>query len=227
MAVIGDLHGRADLLEQIIEQIAAQVGSDLPLVFVGDFIDRGENSAEVLGLLQRLQASIWPAEVVCLMGNHEAMMLDFLDAPAADGGVWLRNGGVATLASYGIPLLERTSDALHASRDGLRAALGDGTEAWLRTLPLSHRSGNVFVAHAGADPHAPLDQQHSDHLLWGHPEFITTARGDGVWVAHGHMICPQPSATEGRISVDTGAYATHRLTAALLADGGCQFLSTG
>ncbi len=227
LAVVGDLHGRADLLVQIVELIAQEAGTDVTLVFVGDHIDRGENSAEVLGILQRLQGELWPAEVICLKGNHEAMLLDFLDTPEEMGMFWMRNGGASTLASYGIRLPAPSDDALRAASDALRAALADGTGAWLRALPVSHRCGNVFIAHAGADPHLPLAEQTEIDLLWGHPDFMTTPRDDGIWVAHGHTICQEPRAAKGRISVDTGAYATHRLTAALLSGGECRFLSIG
>ncbi len=227
LAVIGDLHGRSDLLELMIGMISENAGTDLTLVFVGDYIDRGENSAQVLISLQALQSYIWPSNVICLKGNHEAMMLAFLDAPEEVGAFWLENGGTSTLASYGISLPDRKPASLINASDALRSLLSDGTESWLRRLPSSHHSGNVFVAHAGADPHEPLEDQEEEHLIWGHPDFLTTPRHDNSWVAHGHWISTEPSAENGRISVDTGAYATHRLTAALIAGGTCHFLTTG
>ncbi len=223
---VGDLHGRADLLEELLRLVAARADSRAPLVFLGDYIDRGERSAEVLAQLQALQGDGWGAEVICLKGNHEAMMLEFLAAPDAAGRLWLRNGGVQTLASYDIYPPEDSPDALHEARDALRAALPPGTEDWLRALPLSYRSGNVLATHAGADPHAPPDQQVEIHLLWGHPEFERIPRADGIWVAHGHTIRDHPTAHQGRISLDTGAYATHRLSAAIISEGKCNFLVT-
>lgn len=226
ISVIGDLHGRPDLLEQMIEQLAQEQGSETTLVFVGDYIDRGEGSADVLRLLQALQNDLWPGDVICLKGNHEAMMLDFLDMPEETGTFWVQNGGANTLASFGIRPPGPAPDALCVARDALCDAIGAQTNAWLRALPLSYRSGNVFVAHAGADPHMPVDQQQETDLLWGNPYFLKAPRRDGIWVAHGHTIFEEPSALHGRISVDTGAYATHRLTAALISDGACCFLST-
>ncbi len=226
LAVIGDLHGRADLLEAMVEQLANAGGTERTLVFVGDYIDRGEASASVLGLLQALQKDLWPGDVICLKGNHEAMLLDFLDAPEEAGPFWIHNGGAHTLASFGIRPAALAPDTLGAARDALRDAMGPQTEAWLRALPLSFRSGNVLVTHAGADPHAPVAQQQETHLLWGHPDFLTTPRRDGIWIAHGHTILEAPSAQAGRISVDTGAYATHRLSAALITQGECRFLTT-
>jgi len=227
LAVVGDLHGRADLLEELVAEIAGRGGTDRTLVFVGDHVDRGEDSAGVLRLLLALQGGGWPAGVICLKGNHEAMMLGFLDAPEEAGPGWLRHGGAQTLASFGIrPPDPGSAPALTEARDALQSALPAGTEAWLRALPASHRSGNLLVAHAGANPHAAAEAQTEEDLLWGHPEFLDTPRDDGLWVAHGHTICAQPSAAAGRIAVDTGAYATHRLTAALICDETCRFLST-
>ncbi len=227
LAVIGDLHGRSDLLEEMIGLIAATAGTHTKLVFVGDYVDRGEDSAGVLGILQALQTDIWPSEVICLMGNHEAMMLNFLDSPEEGADAWLNNGGGSTLASFGIGLRDRKTPSLLRARSALREALTARTEAWLRALPLSHRSGNILVSHAGANPHAPLEHQEEEYLLWGHPDFLTTPRRDSGWVAHGHWASSQPCAENGRISVDTGAYATHRLTAALLFGGECRFVWTG
>lgn len=224
--MVGDVHGRADLLDRLLGRIAACCGAGQALVFVGDYIDRGDDSAAVLERLRTLQHDR-PGEVICLIGNHEAMMLAFLEAPDAAGPLWLGNGGAHTLASFGIrPPDPAEAGALGRARDALRAALPAGTEAWLRALPASHRSGNLFVAHAGANPHAPAEAQAEDDLLWGHPDFLEVPRSDGLWVAHGHTICAAPSAADGRIAVDTGAYATHRLTAALISQGDCRFLST-
>ena len=226
LVVIGDLHGRADLLENMVELLASAGCTTHALVFVGDYVDRGEDSAAALGLLQALQDGLWPGDVLCLKGNHEAMLLDFLDAPEEAGPFWIQNGGAHTLASFGIRPADLAPPALLEARDALRDAMGPQTEAWLRALPVCFRSGNLFVAHAGADPHAPVEQQEETHLLWGHPDFLTTPRRDGIWVAHGHTIFEAPYAQQGRISVDTGAYATHRLTAALIAQGSCYFLTT-
>lgn len=238
LAVVGDIHGRADLLDRLLEILAREVGPDCALVFVGDYVDRGERSAEVLARLQALQggeragdcagdwAGDWAGAVTCLKGNHEAMMLGFLDAPEDAGAFWIANGGAHTLASFGIDPPGPAPDALARARDGLRAALGPSGEAWVRGLPLSLRTGNLLVAHAGADPDRAPHDQTEDDLLWGHPAFEQRARRDGLWVAHGHTIREEPAAVAGRISVDTGAYATHRLTAAHIAPGACRFFST-
>lgn len=215
---IGDIHGRVDLLVSLLRQL--DVG--LPVIFVGDYVDRGENSAEVLRVLRgRLGA-------LCLKGNHEDMMLSFLDDPAARGGHWLRNGGLQTLASFGVAGLTDTSTGsdLETARDALAAAMGPGLIAWLRARPLWYQSGNVTVVHAGADPGVAIEDQKEAHLLWGHPEFAQKPRSDGLWIVHGHRIVDSPQAESGVISIDTGAYATGRLTAALIAADGVDFYST-
>lgn len=224
---IGDIHGRADLLGTLLALLGAQAGPDWPLVCLGDYVDRGERSAEVLAMLQ---AGCWPGPVICLKGNHEAMMLDFLEDPVRVGPFWLRHGGAQTLTSFGIdpPDIrpDCCPDALGAARDQLRAALPPGTEAWLHALPLSYRSGNVLAVHAGADPRAAPDRQEERTLLWGHPEFLRRARRDGVWVVHGHTILDTLCAEGGRIGLDTGAYASDRLSAALITREGCRFVTT-
>lgn len=223
--VIGDIHGRDDLLARMLDRLSGirerhHAGGGR-LVFVGDYIDRGDRSAQVLDRLSGLCAKAGSG-VVCLAGNHERMMLDFLADPEAKGPRWLRNGGLQTLASFGIGQLSDSSTgaALVAARDRLRTALPAGMEAWLAALPCQFQSGNVAVVHAAADPGQPLGDQSMKTLLWGHDRFLTEARTDGLWVVHGHHIVEAPSVTRGRIAIDTGAFATHRLTAAVLSPVG-------
>ncbi|QPM92567.1 metallophosphoesterase family protein [Pseudooceanicola algae] len=232
---IGDIHGRDDLLERMLERLGQTLPEDAPMIFVGDYIDRGEKSAQVLRQLHALQtgptsgdpSGATPREVICLMGNHERMMLDFLDSPARHGPRWNRYGGLQTMASFGLGFVSDNAgeEAWIKQRDQLRTALGPDLESWLTKLPLHWSSGNVTVVHAAADPALPIPEQSSQTLLWGHEAFETTPRGDGQWIVHGHTIVDMPHETAGRIAVDTGAYATGRLTAALLRpDGMLDFL---
>ncbi len=223
--VIGDIHGRLDLLQALISRIAAMT-PEAKIVCVGDYVDRGEQSKGVLDYLFA-RANAQPG-LTCLMGNHEAMMLRFLDNPQANAARWLAHGGLQTLASYDIRgISENTSGvAIVEARDMLRARLAPGQEAWLRALPDRWRSGNVAVVHAGADPAQSLEDQRGEHLIWGHPDFAASMRSDGLWIVHGHTIVPAPSAQNGRISIDTGAYATGRLSAAHISPGGVAFLTT-
>ena len=231
--VIGDVHGRADLLDRLLSRIdhwAAEQGiADPHMVFVGDYVDRGDDAARVLERVSALSME-QPERVTCLMGNHERMMLDAVDDPGERGARWLRYGGLQTLASYRIGGLTATSGAevIEEAVTRLRAALPDGLEDWLHALPLRWQSGDVHVVHAAAAPALKMDAQPEDVLLWGHDDFLKRPRKDGLWVVHGHTIVDEPQIVRRRIAVDTGAYYSGVLTAAaLMPDRPVQFLSTG
>ncbi|MFY0690827.1 MAG: serine/threonine protein phosphatase [Paracoccaceae bacterium] len=230
--VIGDVHGRLDLLERILEKIDAVIGaremSDPMLVFVGDLVDRGPASAGVLARVHELTTE-FPDNVACLLGNHEQMMLDFLEAPVARQARWLRSGGVETCESFGLTVPQDPGLVDHAenlARD-LRAALGEDLVHWMHRLPLQVRSGTLYLVHAAVDPGRPLEDQSARVLVWGHPEFLKHARSDGFWIAHGHTVLDDPVCADGRISVDTGAWKTGCLTSAvILPSGEVDFLQT-
>ena len=216
VCVIGDLHGRADLLDRMLALVDTQPGAaSARVILAGDMIDRGPGSAEVLA---RVQALVRAGRALALMGNHERMMLDVLDAPAEAGPLWRANGGDATLAGFGLnPWRSGDPAALAAA---LRRALPPGQEAWLRGLPLLWREGALVVSHAGLDPGRAVEEQVPQVLLWGHRDFRRKPRHDGIWVVHGHVIQPELRAEAGRIGTDTGAFATGLLSAAWLdADG--------
>lgn len=224
-AVIGDIHGRADLLDLLLARLDQEMPIG-PVILVGDYIDRGEDSAAVLTRL--CAATTTPAcRLVCLSGNHEDMCLRFLDDPDRHGPMWLRNGGLQTLASFGIGGVGPSSaaPALAKARDALAVRMGDNMINWLRALPVSWQSGNIAVVHAGADPALPLDAQKRATLLWGHKDFVSRPRFDGLWIVHGHTIVAEPVSVSGRIAVDTGAYATGKLSAAILTSGAVRFLT--
>lgn len=210
----GDVHGRFDILQRFPENdLGAQI------IFLGDLIDRGEQSADVLNVLFSVP------EIICLMGNHEKMMLDFVDQPLSHGGRWLRYGGLQTLASFGVAGVSETSTGadLERARDGLVDAMGPDLLDWVRNLPKSWVSGNVAFVHAGADPALAIDAQSSKTLLWGHNDFGRVPRTDGMWIVHGHTITDKPELKPGIVSIDTGAYATGNLTAATIVDGDVKF----
>ncbi len=225
VAVIGDIHGSDGLLERLLQRLEDEAGAHT-LVCVGDYVDRGEDSARVIDRLMARQEAA-PDSLICLMGNHERMMLDFLDAPGRAGPRWMKYGGVQTVASFRLapPSAGASEDDWLYLRDRLEAALGARRERWLRDLPLCWQSGNVAVVHAAADPALPIAGQPEQALLWGHPDFGRVPRGDGTWVVHGHTIVPDPSAEAGVVATDTGAYATGRLTAALIAPGDIRFVT--
>lgn len=203
----GDIHGCLDLLTRGLEQ------SDGQIVCVGDYVDRGPNSAGVLALLQTRP------DIICLMGNHEDMLLSFLDDPLTHGPRWLTFGGALTLDSYGVSQKGTATQM----RDALRMAMGPKTERWLRALPSYWQSGNVVVTHAGADPGQPIETQAPQVLRWGHPKFRTRRRNDGLWVLCGHVVVDTPQAKHGIIEIDTGAFRTGQLTLARIKAGGVEF----
>lgn len=225
ICVVGDLHGRLDLLERLLQRITAMPGADRArIIFVGDLIDRGPDSAGVLKRVQGLTQTGAPGAVICLMGNHERMMLDFLDDAPRHGARWVTNGGAETLAAFGISPWQAGLD-LAARADTLRRALPPGQEAWLRAMPLIWQAPGLAVVHAGADPDRALDAQSEQTLLWGHPAFLRRARSDGIWVAHGHTIVAKPHTHAGRIAIDTGAWRTGRLSAAWIGSEGVTVFS--
>jgi len=228
--VIGDLHGRADLLEHILELIDLQIGElrlDNPkLVFVGNLIDHGPSSADVVRRMQELTAE-FPSNVQCLLGSNEQMCLDFLEAPVARQARWLKDGGAMTLQSYAVGLPGSEPQEADRVAADLKQAMGDEVIAWLRARPSLVSSGNLHVVHAAADPRRAMGDQADRVLTWGHPEFLGVARSDNQWVAHGHSVSEQPEIKDSRISVNTAGWRTSVLSAAMiLPDGRVDFLQT-
>lgn len=227
---IGDIHGRCDLLVDLLELIeqdgdSFDDGRTVRLVFLGDYIDRGDDSRAVLDLLCDLADNASP-DFSFLSGNHEAALLAFLRDPA-QGRDWLNFGGLQTLASYGVPLPGRGQErqALLATRDALQRALGRH-HGFLTSLSLLERSGDVIFTHAGLNPSRPDPRDDTHALLWGCAEFLTPDPRPGCRVVHGHFDAPKPLSLPGRICVDTGAYYSGRLTAVRL-DAGEDFLVAG
>lgn len=211
---LGDIHGCVDLLTRFLRSEPAH-----RVVCLGDYVDRGDHSAQVLRLLKSRP------EIICLKGNHEDMLLNFLSEPQIHGPRWLRHGGLQTLASFGISGISdaTTGAALDGACDTLRSAMGEELIRWIADLPTYYMTGNVVAVHAGADPAQAIPEQSERVLIWGHPQFRKTPRRDGVWVVHGHTIMDQAHTHNGVISIDTGAYATGRLTAATISADGVRF----
>lgn len=218
---VGDVHGRHDLLDRMAVLIEADVqrssGSDLePMaIFLGDYIDRGIESRLVL---ERLASGDFPTPVRCLLGNHEMMMLSFLDAADA-GDIWLLNGGLETLFSYGVDAQRMSPGTrVETARAELAAALPAHHQRFLRTLEPSVEIGDYFFCHAGVRPGVPLAQQRLDDLIWIREPFLSGEASFGKRIVHGHTPVMEPEMRANRINVDTGAYLTNRLTCAVLED---------
>lgn len=172
LCIIGDVHGCFTLLKRML----TQVPQGARIVLTGDYIDRGQQSADVL---RRLIAD---PSLTCLKGNHEDMLLRFLANPEREGPRWIRHGGMQTLASFGIQdaQVQITGDELRGCRNRMQDAMGEDLIAWIAALQTSVLSGNVLVVHAGADPRVSPLAQSEDTFLWGHPDFLRRARRDGT-----------------------------------------------
>jgi len=227
--IVGDLHGCLALFDAALLKIdahAAATGhSEATLVLLGDYVDRGPQSSQILARIYDMQQKD-PEHVVCLMGNHEKMMFEFIDDPAGRGARWLRFGGADTLKSYALSTADKNTDVedLTELSMGLEEAMPDGLLEWMRALPLIYQSGNIVCVHAAMSPRKSVEKQDSKVMLWGHPDFMTTARTDDLWVAHGHTIVKTAGCQDSRIALDTGAYQTGVLSVAALSEGRCEFL---
>jgi serine/threonine protein phosphatase 1 len=228
---IGDIHGRLDLLTDLLAQVAVDAerhpaDQRRELVFLGDYIDRGTESRGVIDALLDLA---WPDFTrTFLMGNHEEAMLEFLDGQT-DGVGWLTYGGLETLISYGVAIRKLPTDAESAAemRDALQAAVPPSHVDFLRRCVLSHVAGDYVFVHAGVRPGRSLEQQDRRDLLWIREEFL---RAPGVLpgkvVVHGHTICDSPQDLGHRIDIDTGAFVSGQLTCLVLRGTARRFLST-
>jgi len=227
---IGDIHGRADLLDDLLARIAddAERASEVrhrTLIFLGDYIDRGPDSARVIETLLFGLPDGFDARF--LKGNHEAMLLGFLDGDA-NLMLWLQNGGDATLASYGIEISELDIGSEHADklRQEFSEALPRAHRVFFGHLELMIELGDYLFVHAGIRPGRPLDQQDPHDLIWIREEFGCHREDFGRLVVHGHTSGPEPIIRPNRICIDTHAWFSGRLTALRLHGSGRELLWT-
>lgn len=223
---VGDIHGCAVQLDRLLLAIAADAAARsgvAQLLFLGDYIDRGPDSKGVIDRLLDLPAQFSPRFV---RGNHDQSLLDFLSDPAFYR-FWRNYGAAETLVSYGVepPLFDRPED-FAAARDQLARALPDRHLRFFESLELHIQIGDYFFAHAGVRPGIALEQQAAEDLLWIRDEFLLSRNDFGAVVVHGHTPGESPVRRPNRICVDTGVYATGRLTAAILHGEQCEFLTT-
>lgn len=225
--VIGDVHGRSDLLDRIAHMIekdaAAKPCPDASCIFLGDYIDRGPGSNAVL---TRLAAKDWPLSFKALCGNHEQMLLRFLnDATYLEA--WQRFGGLETLYSFGIDVNKvKQESAYQDAQDRLVELLPEPVIGFISSAPSSHEVGDYFFCHAGIRPGVALADQREEDLLWIRDEFIeSTAQHEKV-IVHGHTPVEEPENKFNRINIDTGAYITGTLTCLVLEENERRFLKT-
>jgi serine/threonine protein phosphatase 1 len=227
---VGDIHGRVDLLAEIQRLIAEDAshltpGTDKLVVYVGDFVDRGMESRQVIDRL--LEQPLPEFSAVHLLGNHDAWLLSFL-IDAQIGPTWLRYGGDATLHSYGVSVgLQRDDVGLYEKLQAeLRERVPRRHVDFLQSLELSYETGDFLFAHAGVRPSTPLDQQTAEDLLWIREPFLSWRHDLDRVVVHGHTVVAAPIVRNNRIGIDTGACWTGCLTCLVLEEGSHRFLST-
>jgi serine/threonine protein phosphatase 1 len=226
---IGDVHGRLDLLTRLEALIEADLARARPArtvaVYLGDYVDRGPDAREVLDHL--LDHPLPTDETVHLLGNHEDAMCRFL-VDRWVGESWMGFGGIETLKSYGAapdPVLP-PEEWLAQAQDAFNRMVPERHLAFLEGLPLRHAEGDYLFVHAGIRPRIPIARQRRDDLLWIRREFLDSEVDHGQVVVHGHSIAWEPEIRPNRIGIDTGAYASGRLTALVLEGEKRRFLST-
>ena len=218
---IGDVHGCWALLDALHEGIVFDArrrhAARRKIVYLGDYISRGPDSRRVV---ERLIDWRPPGfEIVALKGNHEDLLLRFLDGDLANGAQWLDHGGVAALAHYDVFLEDpaaRDDATLADARHRLLATLPAAHRAFLRGLPASHRDGDYLFAHAGVLPGVPPGDQCDSNLMWIRGRFLESDADHGAIVVHGHSISATPEVRHNRVGIDTGAYRNGILTCAVL-----------
>jgi serine/threonine protein phosphatase 1 len=224
--VIGDIHGRLDLLDRLIDAIkrdAGEYGNDCLTVTLGDYIDRGPNSR---GVIERLLANPFPGNYIAIKGNHEALLENFLDEPSI-GGRWRHLGGLETLHSFGVPVAQlMVGRNYDQAAEQLRTALSLEHTKFLASLKTSLTVGRYFLCHAGVRPGVPLERQSEEDLLWIRDEFLSSRMDFGKIVVHGHTPTEEPEVLSNRINIDTGAFATGRLTCVVLEGESHRFITT-
>ena len=223
---VGDIHGRFDLLQRIVDTITRDL-EESPVeraveIYLGDYIDRGPDSRRVVDWL--IKSPPIAAERICLMGNHEDLLVNVLGDPAAMSN-WLFNGGAETITSY---LGGRASQHDLASSESLRAAFIEALPAAHRTffswLPRKAVFGGYLFVHAGVRPGRPLNAQDPNDLIWIRGPFLESNADFGKMVVHGHTPVSAPELKKNRINIDTGAVFSGRLTCVALEDDTRRFL---
>jgi serine/threonine protein phosphatase 1 len=225
---IGDIHGCDDMLADVHVRIAADLAgrpvADHRIIHIGDYVDRGPDSAGVIRRLVRLRAE--NPRMLFLRGNHDERLLAFLDDPSV-GDLYLSDniGGPATLRSYGVtPSRSLLGYDYRRLSQRLAEAMPAEHRAFLEELETTLRFGDYLFVHAGIRPGVPLDMQDLQDLIWIRDEFLFDGRDHGFVVIHGHTPANQPEVRPNRINVDTGAVFGGPLTCLALEGTAHRFL---
>lgn len=215
---IGDVHGCLDLLSDLLRRIKADssanpVSRDV-IVFLGDLIDRGPESAGVIDYLIRARASL--PNPVFIAGNHEEMLLRILAGETRHLPDWLAYGGDECVASYGIDPASLLRLHHEKAANAIRAAVPPSHLEFIQSFGDSFKLGDYLFVHAGVRPGVALKDQTIADLHWIRDDFLNSPARLPYMVVHGHTISRQPDEREYRIGVDTGAYMSGTLTAVRL-----------
>ncbi|GHC67767.1 metallophosphoesterase [Limoniibacter endophyticus] len=215
---IGDIHGRYDLMQAMERSIAldfAERGaSRREIIFLGDYVDRGPQSRQVLERLSQLRAA---PDIHILCGNHDAAMVEFLDHPSGEG-LFALNGGDATARSYGIEIDFTDPLSLARGHQALCEAIPPEHVELLRNMPDRYVAGDFFFCHAGIDPTVALENQEHDDLLWIRKLFLDCDGLHPKVIVHGHTPTKQVEMLPNRVNLDTHAWKRGVLSA-LVIDG--------
>jgi serine/threonine protein phosphatase 1 len=226
---IGDIHGSMKYLQALVGKclVYAEKQQTRPhFILLGDYVDRGPQSRQVLTYLQQLPEILGPgSKVTCVRGNHDQMFIDAI--LRHDVNSWFSSGGEVTLNSYA----RKPSSLRYDAAQGIYDPLMGEHAKWLDTLPLSFEDEYRFFCHAGIRPGVPLDRQEPYDLLWIRHEFLNSRREHPKLIVHGHSpTLSGPDLRTNRLNLDTGACMGGKLTAAVFNDtqaAPLEFLSAG
>lgn len=225
---IGDVHGRLDLLDSLLDQIVRDVARrperETFLVFLGDLIDRGPDSFGVVERLRTLKSE--RLSPVFLLGNHEEVLLRLLGGEKDLLANWMRFGGAECATSYGLDARALILMTEERAIEALRAAIPDAHVQFIGSFIDTFRFGDYLFVHAGIRPGIALDGQSQRDLRWIRAAFLDDPSDHGFLVVHGHTITEAIDERANRIGIDTGAYSTGILTAIAVENDQRWFLST-
>jgi serine/threonine protein phosphatase 1 len=224
---IGDVHGCLDLLDELLARIRADIArrpvEKLLYVFLGDYVDRGPASRQTI---DRLIEHGKTSETVFLKGNHELLAIKCLSDPTLFDQ-WQRLGGLETLVSYGVrPESPASAKQVVALQSAFHHALPQAHLRFFRDLQNSFVCGDFFFVHAGVKPDVELSQQKENDLVWIRGEFLSSNRDFGKIIVHGHTPTREVEVRPNRINIDTGAFATGRLTCLVIEDATLSVIDT-
>lgn len=221
---IGDIHGRSDLLDRVADAIGRDLAArpaSAVTVTLGDYVDRGPDAR---GVIERLARNPFPTRLIALKGNHEDLFGAFLRDPSTFAH-WTRVGGLDTMQSYGVRAAPYGGD-INSIAQELRAALPPEHLTFLNSLKVSIDAGRYFLCHAGVRPGVAFEKQAEHDLIWIRNDFLESGADHGKIVVHGHTPVDCPEVFANRINIDTGAYASGRLTCVALERDGHRFLAS-